>query len=344
MKPRVIAENFGRKVLGVSKGDAKYLGLRSIYHTLKARWEWLQWAQPRFVTIELTTRCNSLCRYCGRTHMVKAGELEVADAEYDVLRLIVSNLRRYCPNLESLVIAGLGEPLLYRKLFTLIALLRSELPNTELSLLTNGIALTESNGRKVIESQVDRLCISMNTFDRETYRMENGVDKFDVVFKNTIRFLKMKGAKKPYTKIQLLNIDANRPHFQEFIDFWSPRISKVDRYFIKGFENAGGRITHRNFDSTFKLRGRHPCLQLWTNLGIDKEANVYPCCIAQIGGTQLLIGSLREKSLGAILQSESMMRLRRLHREHRYKEIPVCETCDLWSKTRNPFIFLGKWR
>ncbi len=72
---------------------------------------------PRELYIESTTRCNEFCDQCPRTHLGREADRDITP---DEVRQIVAQI----PDLERVVLHGLGEPLLNARLPEIIALLR----------------------------------------------------------------------------------------------------------------------------------------------------------------------------------------------------------------------------
>ncbi len=301
-------------------------------------------------TVELTTQCNSACKYCARRYMVKSGELKIESIGLDLLEKICLDSRGIPGNF---VLAGLGEPLMYDKLLSAISLVKEILPREHLTVITNGILLDGNLSEMLIHSGINQVNLSINSFNRDTYWFLNGVDAFNQVMQNVTLFLETKrhasrtGAlrRTPRALIQLLEIDANRLEKQSFIEHFKPLMEPHDRFNFQVFENAGGRIAAGEYDETAKhLPQRRPCAQLWRQASITASGDVYPCCIAQIGGTQLKLGNVKESSLSDLLKGEKLRKLKEKHLLGQYGDLPVCRGCDMWRKPADIFVRLGgRW-
>lgn len=343
-----VLERTVKRVLGVSgPDDTKFMRTRNVYRVAKARFRLIRHSYPRIVTLEPTTKCNSNCGYCPRSKLIRNGKIAVGNIEWRVLERIVDELR-HCYDIEHIDLAGFGEPLLYPKLAEAIRFMRAILPShTKVQVTTNGIILTEDIGKRLVDAGLDRMLISLNSFDQETYKQMNGVDKYHQVMLNTTRFLKLKGNKPPATKIQIMDTDTNRLLFNHFQSFWKPMLNQNDSLFIKRIDNMGGIIDSQTYDSTWHLKKRHPCYQLWQNLLISKDGDCYPCCIGEVAGpeSRLWIGNVMNEGLDKILNGERLKAIRNLHKDNRAEEIPLCKACDMWRKSPNAWIEIrGKWR
>ena len=102
---------------------------------------------PRELYIESTTRCNEFCDQCPRTHLGREADRDIAP---DEVRQIVEQI----PDLERVVLHGLGEPLLNTRLPEIIALLRER--NIGVLFNSNGLLLNERRGRALITCGAER--------------------------------------------------------------------------------------------------------------------------------------------------------------------------------------------
>ena len=75
------------------------------------------------------------------------------------------------PHLDSLVLNGIGEPLLHPHLETFIARARSLLPEgASVGFQSNGMALTDERAASLVDAGLDRICISLDTVSDDSFR------------------------------------------------------------------------------------------------------------------------------------------------------------------------------
>ena len=128
----------------------------------------------RDVRISVTDRCNFRCVYCmpkevfgrdfeflGRDKLLTFEEIE------RVARAFVAH------GAEKVRLTG-GEPLLRRDLERLVAML-SELPGLDLTLTTNG-ALLAAKAQALRDAGLQRITVSLDSLDDETFQKMNDVD------------------------------------------------------------------------------------------------------------------------------------------------------------------------
>lgn len=121
---------------------------------------------PRELYIESTTRCNEFCDQCPRTHLGREADRDITP---DEVRRIVEQI----PELERVVLHGLGEPLLNARLPEIIALLRAR--NIWVLFNSNGLLLNERRGRALVAASLSELRISLDGATPGTYARIRGV-------------------------------------------------------------------------------------------------------------------------------------------------------------------------
>lgn len=304
---------------------------------------------------EITTRCNLKCRMCSRPLIEN---LEVGDMDFSLLEKIINDIKKMKVSL-SFNPMGLGEPLLYRNLTRLIALVKEELPLTKFVLTTNGTLLDTEHSTQIIQGGVDEIAVSLNVSDSRTYYEMMGVNIYEKVVRNIINFLELRRKLKsrlPRVNIQFMKTKKTSNQIRKFYNFWKGYLSKQDKVFINEVVSHGGAIDTEPYNiSQTNFTRRYPCMELWTVIAIRKNGDVYPCCAAfylKANGHDLLLGNVRQDSLEKIYFSKEskIQKIRRYHLNGEYKNLPTCRGCDTyrltpnaWFKNRmNPFI-KRKW-
>src|SRR5690349_19509564 len=152
---------------------------------------------PRELYIESTTRCNEFCNQCPRTHLGREADRDITP---DEVRRIVEQI----PELERVVLHGLGEPLLNARLPEIIALLRAR--NIWVLFNSNGLLLNERRGRALVAAGLSELRISLDGATPGTYARIRGVHEraLPLIIRNLTAFERLKreiGAEQPRTSL-----------------------------------------------------------------------------------------------------------------------------------------------
>ncbi|MET9337947.1 GTP 3',8-cyclase MoaA [Nonomuraea sp. NPDC003804] len=128
--------------------------------------------------VSLTDKCNLRCSYCmppeGLDWMPNA-QLLTAD---EIVRLVTIGVERL--GITEVRYTG-GEPLLRRELVDIVARTSALAPRPQISVTTNGIGLARL-ATPLAEVGLDRVNVSLDTLDRETFKRLAHRDRFaDVI-------------------------------------------------------------------------------------------------------------------------------------------------------------------
>ena len=129
-----------------------------------------------YLRISLTDKCNLRCQYC----MPKEGIMPLSHAEV----LTLEEIRRVAAVLTELGIRKIrvtgGEPLVRRNAMELIRQLTAFPAKPEVVMTTNGVLLSE-HLNELKETGVQRINISLDTLNRDTYLRLTGTDALEKV-------------------------------------------------------------------------------------------------------------------------------------------------------------------
>ncbi len=128
--------------------------------------------QPVLAIFEATLRCNSACGYC---------DLPLNQGRYEMSRAEISRVfsHLYEEGLRIVFVQG-GEPLLRKDLPDILDDLSSI--GFTISLITNGTKLTSGLLARLARYPIS-ISISLDTLNRERYRVIRGADQFALVLK-----------------------------------------------------------------------------------------------------------------------------------------------------------------
>jgi len=120
---------------------------------------------PSRLFVETTTRCNLRCRMC-----VKQTEGNCI-SEGDMAPEVFAALEPALPHAESLVLNGIGEPLLHRGLENFISRAKELMPaGSWVGFQSNALLLNDARALSLARAGVDRICLSMDGVDPQTFR------------------------------------------------------------------------------------------------------------------------------------------------------------------------------
>jgi MoaA/NifB/PqqE/SkfB family radical SAM enzyme len=128
----------------------------------------LWFAEPTFLNIEPTTRCNFNCWYCvGRS--MKQEDIRVED-----FAKVLDNF----PSVKTIALVGEGEPLMHKGFFDMADMARAR--GIRIMIISNGSAFSQSVIEKLCKSEIAYVSISIDSADPETFassRLDGDLNK-----------------------------------------------------------------------------------------------------------------------------------------------------------------------
>ncbi|HHN66217.1 MAG TPA: radical SAM/SPASM family putative metalloenzyme maturase [Nitrospirae bacterium] len=119
---------------------------------------------PGKLFVEVTTRCNLHCGMCVK--QTPKGEI----MEGDMREEIFLALRPLFKELSALILNGIGEPLLFKDLERFIEIARAEMSRGWIGFQTNGMLMSEKRAHSLMDSGVDRICISIDSTSGDLFK------------------------------------------------------------------------------------------------------------------------------------------------------------------------------
>ncbi|MGE3537678.1 MAG: radical SAM/SPASM domain-containing protein [Candidatus Tectimicrobiota bacterium] len=274
---------------------------------------------PRSLYLETTNRCDSACQTCIRTFNTLEPPKDLALEE-------VQHIVEQFPGLERVVLHGIGEPLLNKHIFEIVAYLKAR----HITVLFNSdaISLTPARAEQLIASGLDEYRVSMDAATRETYAALRGVDQFERVIRNLghlVTLQRQRGCDRPRVSIWFTTLKANLQELPDFIrlaDRLGVREVNAQRLVFNGYGLAvqeqslhrrleeqelqliqNAEVLAQEYGIVFKASGattplqslhgeaaeQRPwggCQRPWTLSYVTANGNVLPCCISPWTTTQ----------------------------------------------------------
>jgi radical SAM protein with 4Fe4S-binding SPASM domain len=286
-------------------------------------------AMPLSVGIEITNNCNLKCPQCS-----SGSESISRSIGFMKMELYDKFIAEAAPYLYNVNLYFQGEPMLHPRFFDFIE--RSG--KTKITVSTNGHFLSEEYSCKLISSGIDKLIISLDGMDNETYsryRINGDLEKVMTgiriisgellkaksSLKLEIQFLvnRYNESQIPLAKKFAGEVNASlRLKSMQVIkvgetEQWMPVNEKFRRY----RKNKYGQFTPKN-----SLNNN--CLRLWMNPVITWDGKVIPCCFDK--DADHIMGNLYESSLREIWHGDKFKAFRTSVLTSR-KSIEICRNC-----------------
>jgi MoaA/NifB/PqqE/SkfB family radical SAM enzyme len=166
---------------------------------------------PVQLYLESTNRCNLKCRGCihYKGHWEPARDISLAQ-----MRLITDQL----PDLQRVVLHGIGEPLLNRRLPAMIEHLKAR--SVRVLINSNGILLDAAMREALVDSGLDELRISLDAASPQGYRRMRGSDRFEAIVANIQALKALQAAARktrPAVSLWFLGTQDNIAELPQFV-------------------------------------------------------------------------------------------------------------------------------
>jgi molybdenum cofactor biosynthesis enzyme MoaA len=277
---------------------------------------------PDHVQIQTITGCNAKCIFCpnGKTRRKIPGGRRMG---WDLYRSTVDQclelgIRRYSVYL-------MNEPMLDRELAERVAYVSARIKNPQyVKVTSHGGLLTEHMAKGLLDSGLNKLKISVQSLDPDTYRNIMGLP-LTKTLKNIDRFLELKvrgGYKLPRLEIVMVDSIQTHDEIPSIRRYWQDRNIKL---YIEPVEN---RADQDNIRET--AVGRHRltsfswCRRLMEQIYILYDGRMVQCCADW--EQRSLMGDLTADSLADIWYGQRYNDRRRRFAEGDVRGM-ICACC-----------------
>lgn len=163
-------------------------------------------AYPSKIFLEVTTQCNLNCGMCVKQNTADFEEGTLARETFKALESAL-------PSLNTLILNGIGEPLLHPLLEEFISRAKSLMPLWgQIGFQSNGMLLTEDRAASLLRAGLDRICLSMDAVSGDKFkRIRQGGDFSDIerAFETLDRVKRKSGGRRPDIGIEFVLMRDN---------------------------------------------------------------------------------------------------------------------------------------
>ncbi len=273
--------------------------------------------RPTVYAVETTNHCNLDCVMCPRPLMKRQkGFMDVA---------LFEKIVKEAEDFTSIVWLHLfGEPLLHPELDRIIECCHAH--GLQAGLSTNCMLLNEDISRKLLESGLDQMIMSLDGATEQTYKKLRKNGDFEQSVGNAMRFLDLKaqgGFKKPVVSVQVIRMKETDEELDAYRRQWQGRRVHINIKRLNTWPVELDRIDP-NYRPAERKHIVYPCKWLWRYAVVFWDGTVVPC-FSDFDG-EFVLGNLREQSLEQIWNGPAAVELRRQHVEGNFPQ--YCVNCD----------------
>lgn len=273
---------------------------------------------PQRTLIDISGKCNLKCPMCLVHGLDDEGlkSLAIGNMDYDGVRSIIDQL----PEGDSMIQPNMwGEPTLAPRFKDHIRAMKER--KQAIALNTNGLTLREDLAEFLCEQEVDSIFFSIDAITNETLKEVRGVEQLEKIERNLIALLKIRGGRKiPRIGATFTLQNANEHEEEAFVDRWVQHVDVV---------RVGSVFESGSLKGVETPKKRVPCQALYTTLPIHYDGSALICCLD--GLAEHKVGNVLTDGVEAVWHGEELNRVRKLHEEGRYDEVPLCKDCNAWA-------------
>jgi radical SAM protein with 4Fe4S-binding SPASM domain len=319
-----------RRILNAAK-------LFSSYYISKTIKKPIQWGMPLSIEIEPTTSCNLRCPQCPsglREFTRDTGMLDL-----DLYKKIIDELS---PELVWLILYFQGEPFLNKSFLEFVKYAASK--NLYTATSSNAHYFTDEMAKATVESGLDRLIISIDGTNQETYSKYRKGGQLSKVIEGTENLLKWKkelGVQTPHIIWQFIAFKHNEHQIPEIkklakeigVDELGIKTAQIYDYqtsneFIPENEDLS-RYSKTETGYQIKNKLLNQCWRMWRGSVITWDGLVVPCCFDKDATHRF--GNISKQSFKSVWSGEQYNNFRKAILKSR-KEIDICTNCTEGTK------------
>ncbi len=310
----------------VKKFGRRYKDYRESYkENIKSKKLGILSKYPTTVVLELVNRCNLECVMCYQGFRNNAKKSTI---DTETLQKIFDDFKK---NKLPALMLSISEPLLYKE-FDKVLDLAKNANIMDILLFTNGILLNEKNSKKILNSPVTRLFVSVDGATSETYnkvripvsdRLKN-LNRLTDLENNIKKFVELRedlNLELPIVRTSFVALDLNLSEKEQFINKWIKVVDSVEvqrETSIKAYDDI--KSGKYNIKGSIK---NYDCSEPWGQVTIYSDGTVAPCC--NTVGRNLPIGNIKENTLSEIWNGPQMTAVRRGFLQNNPSN--VCKSC-----------------
>jgi len=242
----------------------------------------------------------------------RSGEMPI-----DLIERLLHDVRRWQKPLEEICPVNYGEFFLRKDWFEILSMITQKLPNTEITLATNGFLVDEDTVMKLCKIPTFSVInFSVNAYFDETYEMFTGLPADNI--KRMRKAVAMFRVLRPDIRLKVSMVfgaeyqtDLERDYFISFWHGWA------EPWVIP--PASAGRKVKKPYQPV-----KIPCRSIFSDFVVGYDGKLSTCCFDSNFHLDLgeYTGNLQQD-----WHNEKLTELRRLHNSHQREEVDLCKGC-----------------
>ena len=277
---------------------------------------------PKSVKIEITSRCNYNCSYCGHKNSTR----KLGDMAPKLLYRLLRELKSL--DIQEVGLFLLGEPFLVKELPMYIKYAKT-IGIPYVFITTNGSLCSPEVLMDVVEAGLDSLKFSINSYNRISYKETHGVDFFDRVVNNIKwlhNYLESSGIVTLKTAASSIYVESLKYELETLRKEIEPYVDEF--YYLPLYKQAGHGIMPTsvigNPGRIENMAPPIPCWALFNATKITWDGKMTACCFDH--NSDFEIADLNQVSLLEAWHHPKFVKLRNQHLSNDLRRC-LCAKC-----------------
>lgn len=288
---------------------------------------------PYVLFLDPCGACNFRCRFCPCNRADFKNQERHAVMSMELFHKILDDIEEFPSQIKVINLYGFGEPLLHKDYFRMAREIKDRNLCRELRCTTNGALLSEEANRRLVDSGIDMVRISVEALTAEDYKeicdVDLDFDRFAANIRNLYEISRGTGTR---VSVKTLNVALkDEAAANRFYDLFTPisdytyiqdttqAWAEFEAYVPVGNYEAGniGDMMDEDKICSFAL----------TNMAIHSNGSVGVCPQDWKFATEY--GSVVETSLKELWNSKRLRSFQIAHLSGNRRKIPYCRDCDV---------------
>jgi radical SAM protein with 4Fe4S-binding SPASM domain len=272
---------------------------------------------PPHLLIEPVSACNLRCTMCFQVDKTFSSNSEfMGMMKFDLFKKIIDDAVNN--SIHAITMASRGEPTLHPEFGKMLNYCKGKF--FELKINSNATKLSKELIHSILTNDVTEMVFSVDSYTKENYEKIRVGGIFEQILDNIQEFKKIRDNEFPnskcVTRVSGVKIsDEQDP--KKFKEFWEKYVDEVVMVNMK----------HRwdTYHNQKEIMGNGPCHILWEKMYIWYDGTCNPC--DEDYKSELKIGSILEKSIKELWNSNEYKLLRQKHSTGKRDTCFPCDRC-----------------
>lgn len=281
---------------------------------------------PHLLSLELTNHCNAGCTFCAQPSQMRREKGFMSD---ELFEIIVKNIRKF-GQVGRVMLGGIGEPFLHKKIIDMIVQLKSQ--GVYVIATTNGSVFGRVSCKDLVESGIDKLSISLDAIDNSYLShikpgIRMSIEDIERSIKNIYDYKREIGSKTPHILLRyqiLADSNNTKDKAREKMLMMKRKNVICDDIDLRKQHNWGNQLN--DYEASEKPLGKEDiCSQFWRSMQVQWNGDVSLCCLDYDG--KIVLGNLFKNNIREIYNSKPMSDARRMYLCGTIGKHPLCSGC-----------------